>query len=267
MTDLTVAIPTFEGDPTLLRRVLGEARAQAPGEVIVADMSRTSVVADTCADVGGITLIALPQSRGVAESRNACTRRASSRYVLFLDSDAVPEPGWARAMRAGFEREAVAIVGARVLADWERRPPALFTTATAADWLSMFDLGPEPKEVPRVMGTSYALDLERTGNAPFDEELGRKPGDEMGHEEVRLAQAVRGAGWRCWYEADAVVRHRLSSERGTWSFMARRAFTAGREMALEPARLEPLPRRLTPRDRAFQLLVAPLVLAGRVRGA
>jgi GT2 family glycosyltransferase len=266
MADMTIAIPTFEGDPALLRRVLGAAVAQAEVPPMVVDMSATDIVSDACAEVGGLEYVALPGSSGLSESRNAATARASTRYLLFLDSDAVPEPGWAEAMRAGFEEERVAIVGARVLAAWERRPPALFTTATAADWLSMFDLGERSREVPRVVGTSHALDLDRTGRAPFDESLGRKPGDAMGHEEVSMALAAKRAGWRCWYAAGAVVHHHLPPARGTWGYMLRRAFTAGRELALESDRLEPLPRELTLRDHAFRALVAPAVLAGRLRG-
>jgi GT2 family glycosyltransferase len=264
--ELTVAIPTFEGDPALLRRVLGEARGQAPGEVVVVDMSRTSVVVDACAEIGGITLIRLPESRGVSQSRNACIAAASTRHVLFLDSDALPGPGWATAMAAGFDQERVAIVGARVLPDWDSPPSYLMRTATASDWLSMFDLGTAALEVPRVMGTSYAIDRERVGDAPFDERLGRAPGVALGHEEVRLALDAQAAGWRCWYAADAVVQHHLPSDRATWRALLRRAFVAGQETRLERARLAPLPRRMTAADHVFRAAVAPAFLLGRALG-
>jgi hypothetical protein len=50
--------------------------------------------------------------------------------------------------------------------------------------------------------------------------------------------------------------------------MLRRAFTAGREIALHPSDgLPPLPRPpFTWRDHAFRALVAPAFLAGRLRG-
>jgi GT2 family glycosyltransferase len=264
--DLTIALPTFEGDPQVLRRVLRATVAQAPGEVIVVDMSRTSVVADACEEVGGVSYVPLPDSRGVSQSRNECLRRAATRHVLFLDSDAVPDPGWAQAMAEGFAEERVAIVGARVLPAWDRPPPLLLRSATASDWLSMFDLGPQPRRVPRVMGTSYAVDTERVGDAPFDESLGRAPGVALGHEEVRLALEAQAAGWRCGYAAAAVVRHQLPRSRATWRSMVRRAFVAGQETHYESARLQPLPRRLTPRDHLFRAAVAPAFLLGRVVG-
>jgi GT2 family glycosyltransferase len=265
--DIRVAIPTFEGDPALLHRVFAAALQQASQPVLVVDMSRTDVVADAAAQAGGVEVVRLPDSRGVSQSRNECVRRAGTRYVLFLDSDAVPEPGWLEAMRAGFEQPGVAIVGARVLPAWPRRPPPLIDSVTARDWISMFDLGDEPKPVPRVMGTSYALDRERLGEAPFDERLGRRPGVDVAHEEVQLALDAARAGWRCWYAPQAVVHHHIGRDRTTWRFMMRRAFTAGREIALWPDEgIEPLPRPpLTWRDHAFRALVAPAFLAGRLR--
>jgi hypothetical protein len=138
---------------------------------------------------------------------------------------------------------------------------------TASDWLSMLDLGDESREVPRVMGTSYAIDRERLGDDPFEVSLGRRPGVSIAHEEVQLALDAARGGWRCWYAADARVRHLVDASRLTWSWMVRRAYTAGREVALAPPDgLAPLPRRLTLRDHAFRALVAPAFLAGRLRG-
>jgi len=266
--DITVAIPTFEGDPVLLRRVFATAARQAQHPILVVDMSRTDVVADAAAAVGGVEVVRLRESRGVSHSRNECVRRVGTRYLLFLDSDAVPEPGWLEAMRGGFEQPKVAIVGARILPAWPRRPPPLIDSVTARDWISMFDLGDKGLPVPRVMGTSYALDRERVGDCPFDEALGRRPGVQVAQEEVQLAIDAACAGWRCWYEPGAVVHHHISRERTTWRFMQRRAFTAGREIALHPDDgLLSLPRpAFNWRDHAFRALVAPAFLAGRLRG-
>jgi mycofactocin glycosyltransferase len=266
--DVTVAIPTFEGDPALLRRVFESAAAQSERPVLVVDMSRTDVVAQAAADTGGVEVVRLPDSRGVSQSRNECVRRAGTRYILFLDSDAVPAPGWLAAVRGGFDEPRVAIVGARVLPAWPRRPPPLIDSVTARDWISMFDLGASPRPVPWVMGTSYALDRDRVGDSPFDEALGHRPGGKVGHEEVQLAFDVRRAGWRCWYAGGAVVHHHIGPERTTWRFMQRRAFKAGRESVLwRGEEIEPLPRpAFTWRDHAFRALVAPAFLAGRLRG-
>jgi len=169
-------------------------------------------------------------------------------------------------MARSFAEDRVAIVGARVLPAWERTPSPLLRSATASDWLSMFDLGDAPMEVPRVMGTSYAIDRERVGDAPFDESLGRAPGVALGHEEVRLALDAQANGWRCWYAADAVVRHNVPAARVTWPTMLRRAYVAGQETRYESERLAPLPRVMRLADHAFRALMAPPFLLGRLRG-
>ena len=267
MQDLTCAIPTFDDDPLVLERVLEAALPQLERPPVVVDMSRGDGVRRVV-ERAAVEYVAYPESRGLSASRNEALRRCETRYLLFLDADAVPAAGWATAMRAGFEQERVGIVGARVVPDWQGRRPVLFGSATAGDWLSLLDLGNEPREVPRVVGTSFALDRERLGELRFDERLGRQPGVATGQEEVAFALAAADAGWRCWYAAGARVRHQIPASRANWRWMLRRAFTAGRESRLPSAQsLEPMPRTFTARDHLFRALVAPAFLAGRARGA
>jgi hypothetical protein len=161
----------------------------------------------------------------------------------------------------------VALVGARIVPVWPRHAPPLFTTSIGLELLGMLDLGPEPCELPRVMGTSYAVDRERLpGLEPFRLDLGRRPGRLLAWEEVQLSLDVRAAGGSIRYEPRAVVRHHVRPERLSWRWMLRRAYVAGRETRLAPDRLDPFPRPLTPRDRAFQIATSPAFYAGRARG-
>jgi hypothetical protein len=48
--------------------------------------------------------------------------------------------------------------------------------------------------------------------------------------------------------------------------MLRRVYSEGRETHLWTQRLDPFPRPLTLRDRAFQVVTTPAFLAGRLRG-
>ena len=265
--DLTVAIATFDDDPDVLAQVLdavlAEGLEQAP---LVVDMSRGQAPGRV-AEGRAVRYVAFPESQGLSDSRNRAVALAGTRYVLFVDADAVPERGWAEAMRRGFDRdERAAVVGARCLPLWPKRPPALFDTKPALDLLGMFDLGLEPREVPRIMGTSFALDRERlAGDPPFALELGRRPGELLGGEEVELCRAVRAAGWTVRYEPGAVVRHHVRPERVNWLWMLRRAVVAGREWRRAGERLEPLPRSLGARDALFLAAIAPPYLAGRLR--
>lgn len=263
-SDTTIAIPAFEDDPEIFGRVLDLALSGGDGaEVLVVDMSCDDRLAHVCElRAPRVRHHAFPESGGVSHSRNRCIELARTRYVAFLDSDALAEPGWLAAQRERLDEDRVAVVGARVLAAWESPPPRLMRSTTASDWLSLFDLGGEPADVPRIMGTSYAVDSSRLPDPPFDESSGRKPGWPLAMEENILCDAVRAAGWRVVYEPTSVVRHNIPAGRATWRWMWRRAYTAGRETRMA-GRYEPIPRPpLTLRDRIFQAAVAFPFLLG-----
>jgi mycofactocin glycosyltransferase len=266
--DVAVGIPTCDDDPLIVRRlleaVLAEPLAQPP---VVVDMSRGDAIRATARAIAGVLHVPYPESTGVSASRNRIFEIAETRYVLLIDADAVPEPGWANAMRRGFDEEDhVGIVGARCLPVWPSRPPPLFDTAPAFDLLGMFDLGSDALDVPRIMGTSYAIDRESAPRPPFSLAHGRRPGRLESAEEVLLCDAVRAAGWSVRYEPRAIVRHYLRPERASWRWMLRRARVAGREARRAGSRPEALPRRLGVRDVVFLAAITPAYFTGRILG-
>jgi glycosyltransferase involved in cell wall biosynthesis len=269
LPDVTPAMVTCDDHPGFLAEALDAVVSEGLAEpIVVVDMSRGDGVRAVCAERGeAIRYVAAPDSRGVSDSRNRAVAAATTRYLLFLDSDAIPTRGWAAAMRGAFDRvDGVAVVGARCPARWTDPPPRLFRTALAGDFLSLFELGDEPIDVPRIMGTSYALDLTRVPAAPFPLEIGIGPGQRIGGEEVELCERARRDGWRVRYEPGAVVFHTIRPGRATWRSMLRRAFNAGQEGRRNGRRLEPLPRQTGLGDRLFQAAIAPAFLAGTLRG-
>jgi GT2 family glycosyltransferase len=269
LPDVTPAMVTCDDHPGFLAEALDVTIGEGMVEpVLVIDMSRGDGVRRVCAERGdAIRYVAAPDSRGVSDSRNRAVAGARTRYLLFLDADALPTPGWAAAMRDAFHHtDRVAIVGARCPARWTDRPPRLFRTALAGDFLSLFELGEEPIDVPRIMGTSYAIDLERVPAEPFPLELGFGPDSQLAGEEVELCERARADGWRVRYEPSAVVFHTIRPGRATWRSMLRRAFHAGQEGRRLGRRLDPLPRQPQLGDRLFQAAIAPAFLAGVLRG-
>jgi glycosyltransferase involved in cell wall biosynthesis len=269
--DFTIGIPVCDDDPGVLLLALAAVeREPVVAPPVIVDMSLGEEIADALAPrLDRVRYVRSRESGGVSESRNRIVELAETRYLIFLDADAVPLPGWALGFARGFDRaDDVALVGARIVAQWPRRPPWLFTTRIGLELLGMLDLGPEPCELPRVMGTSFALDRERLpSREPFSLRLGHRPGQWIGQEEVQLSLDVRGAGGRIVYEPGATVVHHLRPERLSWRWMLRRVYLEGRDSRLRPGRLEPFPRRLGLRDRAFQLLTTPAFLSGRLRGS
>jgi glycosyltransferase involved in cell wall biosynthesis len=266
--DATIAIPVMGDEPAVLAEVLRLAAERSPGwPIVVVDMSPGDALRAVCdeAAAGRVRYDHFPQSGGVSHSRNRCVALARTRHVVFLDSDAYAEPGWAEALVERVSDERTAVAGARILPAWEREPSRLLRTRVARHWLSLLDLGDEPLEIPMVVGTSYSLDRERVPDPPFDESLGRRPGWPLAMEENRLCVDARERGFRVMYEPRAVVRHRIPADRATWRWMLGRAHAAGREVrAAGQWEQIPLPP-YTLADRVFQLAVAPAYLAGRLR--
>src|SRR5262245_17787255 len=265
LPDVTVGLPTYDDDTALVARlldaVLGEPIAQPP---IVVDMSRGDGIEAVAAERPRIRYVRYRDSAGTSDSRNKVVELTETRYLLFVDADAVPDPGWATKMREGFVDD-VAVVGARCLPVFPTRVPPLFGSAAALDLLGMFDLGDEPLTVPRIMGTSFAIDLQRLpSRPPFSLAHSRGPGSFEAGEEVQLCNAVRTAGWSVRYQPEAVVHHHLRPERVNWRWMVNRARTAGREARRDDGRPEPLPRRFGARDYAFLAAIAPAYFAGRL---
>jgi GT2 family glycosyltransferase len=256
---------TRNDDPALLAEVLDAIAAQDVGNrTLVVDMSTSEGVRSVCTErTESVRYVPAPDSRGISDSRNRVVAHVTTRYLAFIDADAVPHPGWASALRAAFNHAPdTAVVGARCVARWTDRPPRLFTTAFAGDFLSLFDLGDEPLDVPRIVGTSHAIDLKRVPPAPFSLDLGYAPGRPLGGDEVDLCERVIRDGCRVRYEPSAVVSHVIKPGRATWGEMFRRAFHAGQEARLLKRRLDPLPRSPTAGDRVFQAAIAPAFVVG-----
>jgi hypothetical protein len=264
--DADVVICSWAGDErSVVLATLAAVAAQAePRRIHLVDMSPSADLADR-ARAMGIEVQWAPDSRGLGESRHRGLAGASSRYVAFLDSDAVPRPGWLQALRTAAEPADVAVAGGPVLPLWPegRRPPALFRTAVAGDFLSMLDLGPHPRDTPRVLPGNMLVDRELTGDAVFSRDLGRSPGQLVGAEEIEMMLRVRADGRRIVYAPAAAVDHHTRAERMSWRWMWRRVRAAGTEAALIGVPLEPLPRKLGLRDRAMLGLIAPAYFYGR----
>lgn len=262
---LEVVVCTWAGeDRDVALRTLRSTAAEAP--VMLVDMSPDDRIVTPAAGIHGVSVHHLPGSSGLGESRQFGLSVSESRLVAFLDADATPRPEWGKALARAIAPADVAVAGGPVLPVWPaRRPPALFRSASAGDFLSMLDLGPEPMDVPRVLPGNMVVDRELTGEAVFSTELGRRDGGLLGAEEIRMMVRVVAEGSRIIYAPGAAVDHLTTDDRMSWRWMWRRVEAAGRESALTHERLEPIPRPVTLRDRLFQASVAPAFILGRRR--
>ncbi len=122
---MSVVIPAYNAQRSL-GRVLAALAAQQPPpeEVIVVDNDSTDRTSEIAAAHGARVVTAPVRSAGGA--RNAGWDAARSEIVVFLDSDAIPQAGWAEGLQRALDEFPGAIVGfahtfePRTAWDWSR---------------------------------------------------------------------------------------------------------------------------------------------------
>ncbi len=111
MPIVTVVIPAYNAERTLGRVLAALAAQDKPvDEVIVVDDGSTDGTAAVASDHGA-TVVATDGDGFAGAARNRGWDEAGGDVVVFLDSDAVPAPGWGAGLRRALGEFPGAIVG------------------------------------------------------------------------------------------------------------------------------------------------------------
>ncbi|GGL51072.1 glycosyltransferase family 2 protein [Planomonospora parontospora] len=193
------------GDGRETGGVPADGPAAAPGGPPFVGPASLGTDADVLAAVraaGGRVTVLRSGGRGPAAARNTGWRAASTPWIVFLDDDVIPEPGWDKAVRADLEdlpadvggsqgRIEVPLPAGRRPTDAERNTAGL----ADADWITA--------------DMAYRREaLERTGG--FDERFPRAY-----REDADLALRVQAAGYRL-VKGERVTRHPVRDD-GFWA--------------------------------------------------
>ncbi len=273
---LTVCVCTHNR-PTPLRACLDGLRRQSARserfEVLVVDSGSAPEAAQ---EVERLAL-AGPNFRhlrverpGVSLARNVGARCARSEWIAYIDDDAVPEPGWVRAiLDAVAEPNPPALIGGRILPRWEAPLPPWWPASLRGvlsiiehDWPGEY----RTKDVPRGLEpyaanivVNVAALLEAGG---FRAAVGRYGGALLSDEEVQLAWRLQDKGLSARYDPRIVVRHQIAKERLAPAWLLRRLYWQGAS-AVATRRLlgeGGLVWRAFPRRLAAAILFAPAAL-------
>lgn len=205
---------------TLVRSTTGH-----PYEVIVVDNASSDGTRQGLAGWPSVRVVRNAVNRGFAKACNQGARMALGKYLLFLNNDTEPHPGWLEPLvRILDEEPEVAIVGSRLLFPDGTLQHAGVEIASAAPlpvspqhiaYRQPASRSTERLELEAVTGACFIIRPEAFFAAGgFDE------GYVNGCEDIDLCFAVREAGWRVVYTPESTLVHHESVSDGRFLYVS-----------------------------------------------
>jgi GT2 family glycosyltransferase len=282
MDSVSVVVCTYRRQHLLGDLFAALAAQQRPADEILVVDNEVSAATEQLvrAHTGRLPLRYLPETKlGLSHARNCGSAHATGALVVFLDDDALPDPGWIAALVTGADRHPEAgVFGGPIRLLLEAAPPPWFPgdVLPFVHWLGHHDFGPDDRpliaEGNRYCGPGGGnLALRREVLAavgPFATSLGRQGESLISGEEVLLVERARKLGHQVWYLAGAGVQHLVPAARLERPWFVRRSFSEGQSQArimdsMTPADVRgPLRQQLLERADAVQNLALRLERTG-----
>jgi GT2 family glycosyltransferase len=266
-----------------LGEAVASAVAEGPAEVLLVVDHNDELLERARQEFTAVRVLPNNLRQGLSGGRNTALVAARTDVVAFLDDDASADPGWLSALVGPFSDADVLGVGGTAFPLWpvgRRRPATLPLAADGVrgvlDWVVGCSFTGQPVAagpIRNLMGCNMAVRrrvaIEVGG---FAENLGRVGKTPLGCEETELcirASRLHPHG-RFVFEPAATVRHHVSLDRLTWSYLARRGYSEGVSKAMVGA-LSTRSAALSA-ERSYALRVLPSAVwhqlrRGNVRGA
>ncbi|GMV99494.1 MAG: hypothetical protein AMXMBFR84_06330 [Candidatus Hydrogenedentota bacterium] len=219
MPSLTLAICARNAESIIGNCLRSIAEQTVPPEAIIVAVDNLSDPTAAVASSFGARVIA-SDATGLYEARNAVLAECRTEYLAFTDADCVLAPVWVERMKQVLDSRAdvAAVTG--------RHPP--IGPRNLAAWLHHMWFLVETRdtgETDGVIGGNSAFRM-----AALAEVGGwlRLPGHSAA-EDVYVSMALRKAGWKIWFEADAAVHHHYETRlKGLW----RKAVMMGKDIVV-----------------------------------
>ena len=210
---------------------------------------------------------------GTSLARNAALNAASGDWIWWLDDDAIPTADWPVKIFDAIARAdpSIAVIGGKIVPEFEDGSDPSKLTDRWRLLLSCIEDN-EPGYLSEGANVASANMLMRKTVAlvagGFPEELGRGPKQKVTGEESLLIEKIEDRGFRCAYDPDFAVLHKVSSERLTREWIGERAYWEGHVRYKVLTRSSPkLPLSLNPIKLWASILVFDLLALFKPRDA
>jgi GT2 family glycosyltransferase len=206
---IAVVVPSHRRPAALKECVLGLARQLDPADEIIivvraSDAQSRAVVQAAGRQVPNLHEV-IVDGPGVVAALKAGSDHACADLIAFTDDDAIPPPGWTRALRMAFERPDVGLVGGRDVMQAAGSPDCS-EVGRISRWGRMVGnhdrgMGP-PRNVDVLKGVNMAVRA-RALRLP----LGLRGDGAQPHWEVAVCLAAARGGWMVSYDPAIAVDH------------------------------------------------------------
>lgn len=220
----------------LLRRAVDSLLAQTLDhdrlEIMVIDNSPDPTRAErekATYDSLGRVRYEIERTPGLSNARNVALRACRSRFISYLDDDAIARPNWLEKVIEGFEAfpSQAGVVGGRIEPIWEAPRPAwlpdsLLGSLTVVNWGGVLRVAAANEWVAGANISFLVEPLRAIGGFPTN--LGRVGSGNilLSNEEIQILTEMRKLGLQVIYAPDAIVDHLVEIKRLDQKWMRKR---------------------------------------------
>ena len=220
----SIVIPLFnKADFTrqCLEAIEASSGEEIPYEVVLVDNGSTDGTRELLGMLeGDVKILRNESNLGFAAACNQGARLASGKYLIFLNNDTVPQPGWLSALvRSAHADATIGVVGCKLL-----YPGSGLIQHAGMDWADGTPDHPFRHAAPDLPEVSTPRDLDMVTGACmlvrrelFEGLGGFDEGYRNGCEDVDLCLSAREAGYRVRYEPASVLFHHEGTSEGRFA--------------------------------------------------
>jgi len=231
-----------EGRWPVLAEAVEAVLGQSPLELLLVIDHNEALLARARAEwAAAVRVMPNEEGRGLSGARNTGVRHARGDIVVFLDDDAVPEPGWLRGHVRAYASPKVMGTGGTVSPRWAAPRPGWIPEEFL--WVmgcSYRGIPPGDAVVRNPIGANMSFRREVvTTVGGFASDLGRVGRTPLGCEETDLSIRAYSAypGRTVRMVSEARVRHLVPEARTTWRYFRSRCWSEGLSKAVMTGRV------------------------------